>query len=303
MSLISLLGALEIGLIFALVALGILISFRILNFPDMTTDGSFPLGGAVAAVLIIGGYNPWLACLGAATAGAIAGFITGWLNVRLGILQLLSSILMMIALYSINLRIMDAPNVSLLGETTVFTPFVSDENSYWMQSLILLGIVFVVKGLLDWFFASQIGLALRATGANARMACAQGIATGRYTMAGMALSNALIALAGALYVQTQGGADISMGIGTIVVGLAAVIIGETLLPSRRLLIVTLAVVMGAVLYRLFITLALEADFIGLQAQDLNLITAVLVGVALVLPKIKAKLFRKPIPVKTGGQAS
>ena len=274
-----------------------------LNFPDLTADGSFPLGGAVAAVLIVAGYNPWIACLAACATGALAGLLTSWLHVSLGILQLLASILTMIALYSINLRIMDAPNVSLLGETTVFTPFVSDENSYWMQSLILLGIVFVVKGLLDWFFASQIGLALRATGANARMACAQGIATGRYTMAGMALSNALIALAGALYVQTQGGADISMGIGTIVVGLAAVIIGETLLPSRRMLIVTLAVVMGAVLYRLFITLALEADFIGLQAQDLNLITAVLVGVALVLPKIKAKLFRKPIPVKTGGQAS
>jgi putative ABC transport system permease protein len=296
-------GAVEIGLIFALVALGVWISFRVLNFPDLTADGSFPLGGAVAAVLIVAGYNPWIACLAACATGALAGLLTSWLHVSLGILQLLASILTMIALYSINLRIMDAPNVSLLGETTVFTPFVSDENSYWMQSLILLGIVFVVKGLLDWFFASQIGLALRATGANARMACAQGIATGRYTMAGMALSNALIALAGALYVQTQGGADISMGIGTIVVGLAAVIIGETLLPSRRMLIVTLAVVMGAVLYRLFITLALEADFIGLQAQDLNLITAVLVGVALVLPKIKAKLFRKPIPVKTGGQAS
>ena len=303
MSLVSFMGAVEIGLIFALVALGVWISFRVLNFPDLTADGSFPLGGAVAAVLIVAGYNPWIACLAACATGALAGLLTSWLHVSLGILQLLASILTMIALYSINLRIMDAPNVSLLGETTVFTPFVSDENSYWMQSLILLGIVFVVKSLLDWFFASQIGLALRATGANARMACAQGIATGRYTMAGMALSNALIALAGALYVQTQGGADISMGIGTIVVGLAAVIIGETLLPSRRLLIVTLAVVMGAVLYRLFITLALEADFIGLQAQDLNLITAVLVGVALVLPKIKAKLFRKPIPVKTGGQAS
>ena len=303
MSLVSFMGAVEIGLIFALVALGVWISFRVLNFPDLTADGSFPLGGAVAAVLIVAGYNPWIACLAACATGALAGLLTSWLHVSLGILQLLASILTMIALYSINLRIMDAPNVSLLGETTVFTPFVSDENSYWMQSLILLGIVFVVKGLLDWFFASQIGLALRATGANARMACAQGIATGRYTMAGMALSNALIALAGALYVQTQGGADISMGIGTIVMGLAAVIIGETLLPSRRLLIVTLAVVMGAVLYRLFITLALEADFIGLQAQDLNLITAVLVGVALVLPKIKAKLFRKPIPVKTGGQAS
>ena len=303
MSLVSFMGAVEIGLIFALVALGVWISFRVLNFPDLTADGSFPLGGAVAAVLIVAGYNPWIACLAACATGALAGLLTSWLHVSLGILQLLASILTMIALYSINLRIMDAPNVSLLGETTVFTPFVSDENSYWMQSLILLGIVFVVKGLLDWFFASQIGLALRATGANARMACAQGIATGRYTMAGMALSNALIALAGALYVQTQGGADISMGIGTIVVGLAAVIIGETLLPSRRLLIVTLAVVMGAVLYRLFITLALEADFIGLQAQDLNLITAVLVGVALVLPKIKAKLFRKPSPVKTGGHAS
>ena len=296
MTAVSIMGAVEIGLIFALVALGVWISFRVLNFPDLTADGSFPLGGAVAAVLIVAGHNPWLACLAACAAGAAAGWLTSWLHIRLGIMQLLASILTMIALYSINLRIMDAPNVPLLGEATVFLPFVSDDNGYWVQPLVLLGIVLAVKCVLDWFFNSQIGLALRATGANARMACAQGIATGRYTMAGMALSNALIALAGALYVQTQGGADISMGIGTIVIGLAAVIIGETLIPSRRIWIVTLAVVLGAVLYRLFITLALEADFIGLQAQDLNLITAVLVGLALVLPRIKAKLLRK-----TGGQ--
>lgn len=124
MSLVSFMGAVEIGLIFALVALGVWISFRVLNFPDLTADGSFPLGGAVAAVLIVAGYNPWIACLAAFATGALAGLLTSWLHVSLGILQLLASILTMIALYSINLRIMDAPNVSLLGETTVFTPFV-----------------------------------------------------------------------------------------------------------------------------------------------------------------------------------
>lgn len=128
MSIISFMGAVEIGLIFALVALGVWISFRVLNFPDLTADGSFPLGGAVAAVLIVSGYNPWVACLAACVAGALAGLLTSWLYVSLGILQLLASILTMIALYSINLRIMDAPNVSLLGEATVFTPFASDEN-------------------------------------------------------------------------------------------------------------------------------------------------------------------------------
>ena len=215
MSMLSLMGALEIGLIFALVALGVWISFRVLDFPDLTADGSFPLGGAVAAVLIVGGWNPWLACGVAALAGAGAGLVTGWLNVRLNILQLLASILTMIALYSINLRIMGAPNVPLLGEPTVFAPFVGEGSAYWVQPLVLAVIVLAVKLALDWFFASQTGLALRATGANPRMARAQGIPTGRLTMGGMALSNALIALGGALYVQTQGGSDISMGLGTI----------------------------------------------------------------------------------------
>lgn len=291
MSFFSLMGSLEIGLIFALVALGVLISFRILDFPDLTADGSFPLGGAVAATLIAGGHDPWLSCAIAALAGAAAGWVTAWLNVRLNILQLLASILVMIALYSINLRIMGAPNMPLLGEPTVFAPFIGTdtESAYLVQPAVLAAFVVVAKIGLDLFFASQQGLALRATGANPRMARAQGISTDRSILMGMALSNALIALAGALYVQTQGGADISMGIGTIVVGLAAVIIGETLLPSRSLWIATLATVLGAILYRFFIALALSADFIGLQAQDLNLVTALLVGFALVLPKIKARM--------------
>lgn len=291
MSLISLMGALEIGLIFALVALGVLISFRILNFPDLTADGSFPLGGAVAAIMIAGGQSPWLACAAAMLAGAGAGWVTAWLNVRLNILQLLASILVMIALYSINLRVMGAPNVALIGSPTVFSPLIGEasERAMWVQPGVLAAIVVAAKLLLDAYFASQSGLAMRATGANPRMARAQGISTDRAILSGMALSNALIALGGALYVQTQGGADISMGVGTIVIGLAAVIIGETLIPSRSLWVITLATVLGAILYRLFIALALGADFIGLQAQDLNLVTALLVGLALVLPTLKAKL--------------
>lgn len=197
----------------------------------------------------------------------------------------------MIALYSINLRVMGAPNVALIGSPTVFSPLIGEvsERAMWVQPGVLAAIVVAAKLLLDAYFASQSGLAMRATGANPRMARAQGISTNRAILTGMALSNALIALGGALYVQTQGGADISMGVGTIVVGLAAVIIGETLIPSRSLWVITLATVLGAILYRLFIALALSADFIGLQAQDLNLVTAVLVGLALVLPTLKAKL--------------
>ena len=295
MSLFSFMGALAMGSTFALVALGVLLSFRILDFPDLTADGSFPLGGAVAAVLIVAGWNPWLACLAAAAAGAAAGLLTAWLYVRLGIMQLLASILTMIALYSVSLRIMGAPNLSLLGEPSVFSPFLTDDNAMWARPLVVLA----VKLGLDGFFASQTGLALRATGANPRMARAQGVPTGRLTLGGMALSNALIALGGALYVQVQGGADVSMGVGTIVIGLAAVIIGETLLPARLIWVVTLATALGALAYRLFIALALEADFIGLQAQDLNLVTATLVAVALVLPKIKARLWpRRAAPASS-----
>ena len=293
MSLFSLLGAVEIGLIFSLVALGVYISFRLLRFPDLTVDGSFPLGGAVCAILISTGTNPWLATLAATAAGAGAGLITGWLNVRLKIMDLLASILMMIALYSINLRVMGGPNVPLINDPTLFTQLQpAGMEDYIARPIILAVVVIAAKLVLDWFFATERGLAIRATGSNARMARSQGVNTGAMVLLGMAVSNALVGLAGALFAQTQGGADISMGIGTIVIGLAAVIVGESILPSRRMVLATLAVIIGAIVYRFFIALALNSDFIGLKAQDLNLVTAVLVTVALVVPQIKRKLAAK-----------
>ncbi|PWW49080.1 ABC transporter permease [Melaminivora alkalimesophila] len=296
MSLFSLLGAIEIGLIFSLVALGVFISFRLLRFPDLTVDGSFPLGGAVCAVLIASGANPFVASVAAAGAGAVAGLITGWLNVRLKIMDLLASILMMIALYSVNLRIMGGPNIPLINDPTVFTLLQPEGlDDYWWRPLLLLVIVVAAKLAMDWFFATERGLAIRATGSNARMARAQGINTGAMVLLGMAVSNALVGLAGALFAQTQGGSDISMGIGTIVIGLAAVIVGESILPSRRIVYATLAVVIGAIVYRFFIAAALNSDFIGLKAQDLNLVTAVLVTIALVIPQLKRRLRSKRVP--------
>ncbi|MDR2852578.1 MAG: ABC transporter permease [Burkholderiaceae bacterium] len=302
MSLFSLLGALEIGLIYGLVALGVFISFRLLRFPDLTVDGSFPLGGAVCATLIAAGWNPFAATLLACAAGACAGLITGWLNVKLKIMDLLASILMMIALYSVNLRIMGRPNVPLITEPTVFTvlqPAAVPDSLF--RPLLLVVIVIVAKLLLDWFFATQRGLAIRATGSNPRMARAQGVNTGAMVLLGMAISNALVALAGALFAQTQGGSDASMGIGTIVIGLAAVIVGESILPSRRMVYATLAVVAGAIVYRLFIALALNIDFIGLQAQDLNFVTAVLVTIALVIPMLRKRLAGKNRAKNKGGR--
>ena len=293
MTLFSFLGAIEIGLIFALVALGVFISFRLLRFPDLTVDGSFPLGGAVCAVLITSGYSPLLATIGATLAGAAAGLVTGWLNVKLKIMDLLASILMMIALYSVNLRIMGGPNVPLINDPTLFNQLQpAGMEDYVFRPLLLLVIVIGAKLAMDWFFLTERGLAIRATGTNARMARAQGVNTGGMILLGMAVSNALVGLAGALFAQTQGGADSSMGIGTIVIGLAAVIVGESILPSRKLILATLAVVIGAIVYRFFIALALNSDFIGLKAQDLNLVTALLVTVALVIPQLKRRFAKK-----------
>lgn len=294
MSMIAFFGALESGLIYALMALGVLISFRILDFPDLTADGSFPLGGAVAGVSILAGFNPWLACLFGMGAGMLAGTLTAWLNVKLGILHLLAGILVMTALYSVNLRIMGAPNVSLLGEQTIFSPFIEGGNGYWVRVVVVLFVVVLAKLALDWFFNTETGLAMRATGSNLKMAQAQGVNTSLMIILGMAISNGLIALSGAIFVQTQGGADISIGIGTIVIGLAAVILGEAVLSAKRIFWITVSVLIGSVLYRLFVQIALSSELlrgIGFKSQDLNLITALLVAIVLVLPKFKAKLLK------------
>ena len=284
MSLVAFLGAIELGLVFGLVALGVFLSFRVLQFPDLTVDGSFPLGAAVAATLIVTGWNPFLATGLAALAGAGAGLVTAWLNIRLKILHLLASILTMIALYSINLRIMGRPNVALLGDTTVLTLLEAlPLRSYWLAPILFLTIAVAAKLLLDRFLGSEMGLALRATGANPRLARAMGIGTDRLVLGGMALSNALVALAGALFAQSQGSADISMGVGVIVVGLAAVILGEAVMPGRGIALATLGCIIGSILYRLAVAFALNADMLGLQAQDLNLLTAILVALAMVLP--------------------
>lgn len=287
MSALAVAGAVEAGLLFSLVALGVYLSFRVLNFPDLTVDGSFPLGAAATAVAIVHGVNPFLATVIGTFAGCCAGFVSAFLNVRFRILNLLAGILTMVALYSINLRVMGRPNISLYGENTIFTAFEGlIDLGIWTTSAILLVIAIAMKLLVDWFLRTQVGLALRASGENPAMARAQSVSNGRMTIIGMSVSNALVGLAGSLFAQSQGVADVSLGIGTIVTGLAALIIGETLLGSTKVFWATLGCLIGALLYRLFIAAALSAGFLGIQAQDLNLVTAVVVAIAVILSQAR-----------------
>ncbi|CAD7043110.1 ABC transporter permease [Pseudorhizobium endolithicum] len=280
-------GAVELGLVFAFVAIGVFLTFRVLDFPDLTVDGSFPLGAAVAAVLITTGFNPWLAAAIAMVAGALAGLVTAFLNVRFRILNLLASILTMIALFSVNLRVMGKPNVALINADTMLSPFFGLGLREVYVRPLFVGVLVVIAVILVWrFLESDAGLAMRATGANARMARAQGVDTRRQVYLGLALSNALVALGGALFAQTNGFADVTSGVGTIVVGLAAVIIGETLFGARGILLALIGCIVGSILYRIAIQLALSTDALGLKASDLNLVTAVLVAVALILPHLR-----------------
>ena len=289
MNIVAFSGALELGFLYGLVALGVYLSFRVLDFPDLTVDGSFPLGAAVVAALIIKGVPPLIATGIAAGAGAIAGLCTATLNVKFKILNLLASILTMIALYSINLRIMGRPNLPLLNQPTLFQPINNFIQSWpepiptFGNTIILATIALITKLIFDWFLQSEIGLAMRATGTNPAMARSQGISTSAMILLGMAIANGLTAFAGALFAQLNGGADVGMGIGTIIFGLAAVIGGETIFSRLSIVQATIGAIVGSILYRIVIAIALQADVLGIQSQDLNLVTAVLVTIALVLP--------------------
>ena len=287
MSAIAFFGAVELGLVYGFVGLGVFLAFRVLDFPDLTVDGSFPLGAGVAAVAILAGVNPWLATIIAALAGACAGLVTATLNQRFKILHLLASILTMIALFSVNLRIMGRPNIAILNQETMLTPFFGHGlRDYLVRPIFLVVLVVIAVLLLARFLTSDFGLAMRATGANPRMARAQGIPTEFQVYSGMALSNALVAVAGSLFAQTNGFADVTHGVGTIVIGLAALIIGETLFRFGGVMVALIGCVFGSIIYRVAIQFALSADFLGLKASDLNLVTAVLVALALILPRLR-----------------
>ncbi|OCL27951.1 ABC transporter permease [Orenia metallireducens] len=285
------LSSIEQGLVYAIMALGVYLTFRILDFPDLTVDGSFPLGAAVGAKLIVSGWNPVLAIIVASLCGLLAGVLTGILNTKLKITGLLSGILTMTALYSINLRVMGRANISLLGSNKIFELLTDLGLSEGTSTFIFfLLVVVIVKLVIDWFLKTEVGLALRATGDNKQMVRSLGVNTDLTVILGLGLSNALVALSGALVAQYQGFTDVKMGIGMIIIGLASVIIGEAIIRNTNIKWATLGVVLGSLIYRLVITMALR---MRLNPNDLKLITAILVIVALGAPAIKEQFsFRK-----------
>ena len=283
------------GLVFGFVAIGVYLTFRVLGFPDLTVDGSFVLGGAVAAVLIADGKNPFLATLAAFGVGLCAGLATSLLNTKLRIPALLAGILMMVALYSINLRVMRGAYVSLLREVTIFdqvSEFLGMRNDIALSLIVAGVLVVIVFFILNWFLRTEIGLALRATGDNEQMVRGFGVNTDMTTILGVSISNGLVAVGGAVVAQGQGFSDVGMGIGMIVMGLASVIIGEALFRPKGVARLLLAVLGGTFIYRLVISVALR---LGMAPGDLKLITAVLVIIALAVPYIQKRVQREWLP--------
>lgn len=287
------------GLLWALLALGVFITFRILDVADLTVEGSFPMGAAISAVLITMGVNPWITVIVAGIGGMIAGAVTGWIHTKLKIPALLAGILTMIALYSVNLHIMGKANISLLRMDTVYSAIHSMGISNAVALTIIGVVVTVVVGLfLFWFFGTELGTSIRATGVNPQMIRAQGVNTDSMIVLGLLLSNGFVAVSGALIAQSQGFADIGMGVGTIVIGLASVIIGEVLFASssvvRKLfgnssfVLSLVAVVFGSIVYRIVIATVL---YLGMPPNDLKLFTAILVALALSLPTWQGKFRR------------
>ncbi len=287
-------GAVAQGILWGLMTLGVYLTFRILNVADMTVDGSFAAGGAVTAILIVKGMNPVLTLLFVFIAGMLCGLATGFMNTKLKINILLASILTQIALYSINIRIMGKANTPLLGNSTMMSmlkDFSGGRLTTTSVSLIIgLVVVGIIIALMYWFFGTEIGSAVRATGSNEHMVRAMGVNTDNTKMLGLMISNGMVAMSGALVAQSQGYADVGMGTGTIVIGLASIIIGEVIFGARFGFWWTLlSAVFGSIIYRIVIAVVLQ---LGLKSTDLKLLTALIVAVALSVPVVKAKIDRR-----------
>ena len=299
-----------IGLILSLLALGIFISFRVFDFPDITVEGSFTLGAVLGAMLIVRGMNPLLACVIAFAGGMIAGALTGLIHTRFKINPLLSGILVMTALYSVNLHVLGRSNLPMQGAMTVFSPL--EKISLWIfggkEKILLLGwsvdakdllvllaaliVISLICIVLRWFFRTHLGTAMRATGDNAQMIRALGVNTKNMIVFGIALANGLVALSGAMLAQFQGFADVQMGIGMMVWGLASVIIGQVVVGETSVGYVIFGAVLGSVLFRLLVAIALR---LGMNPNDLKIITAGFVFIALILPvlmKRRKGLFKR-----------
>lgn len=293
MSISAILSAMEIGLIFSIMSLGIYITFNILNFPDLTVDGSFTLGSVVSATAVLTLHlHPFVALLLATLAGALAGFITGFLHTKLKVQYILAGILTMTALYSINLKIGGgAPNFSLFGKASIFSLFkdlLSKINapSFLISNsklILLLGMVVIITTLLHLFFKTQCGMAIRATGDNENMVRASSINTDAMKITGLAIANGLVALAASIFTQYQQFYDISVGIGMMVVGLTGIILGETIFGRRSILNSFISLILGAILYRLLLAFALS---LGMNPNDWKLLCALLVAGAISLPTLK-----------------
>jgi putative tryptophan/tyrosine transport system permease protein len=273
------------GLLFAIVSIGSYITFRFLSFPDLSPEGTFPLGAAVGATLIAHGISPWTATAAGMGAGAVGGFLTAVLYTKLGINGILAGILTLTATYTVNLRVMTRPNVAILTEPTVFDDLYAvlglNASQYSLMAVLAVFVGVVVAGL-TWLFHTEFGLSLRATGDNEGMIRGLGVSTDTTTLVGLTLANALVGTAGALVAQYQGFADVGMGVGTIVAAFAGLIIGETVFRGRVVGWALISVVLGVLLYRLLLTSAL---YFGAESSDLKLISAVLVAAVLSLPAL------------------
>lgn len=271
-------ATIEQSLIFAIMVLGVYISFRILNFPDMTVDGTFPLGAAISAKLLTLGVNPYLTLLVALVAGAAAGAVTGLIHVKLKVKDLLAGILVMTALYSVNLRVMEKSNIPLFEEDNIF-------NTEYSMMITIVVLILISKFLLDYLLKTKFGFALKALGDNENLIVSLGLNEEKYKIYGLMIANAFVAFSGAVLAQYQGFADVGMGTGIIVIGLASIIIGDTLFGKRRKLAGTTIVIIGSILYRGVIAVTLS---MGMDASDLKLITSVIVIVILWIQKQKDK---------------